>query len=150
KLGVALEIQPVANLNDLIPGVLAGKGDILASGFSITKEREKIISFSEPYFPVIVMVIVQKDSKIAGLADLKGKKGSVVPGSSKEEKLKTIPGAIPYHVEKSTEHYDAVADGKADFALIDSPSWLANEESFPKLKLGFQLPGVEYYGYGIA
>src|SRR5205085_567467 len=45
-LGVALEIQPVKELNELIPGIVAGKGDILASGFSITKDREKIINFS--------------------------------------------------------------------------------------------------------
>src|SRR5262245_48143776 len=64
KLGVALEIQPVADLKDLIPGLLAGKGDVLASGFSITKEREKVIRFTEPYFPVVVMVVVKKDSAI--------------------------------------------------------------------------------------
>src|SRR5262245_50388533 len=73
KLGVALEIHPVENLNDLIPDLLAGKGDLLASGFSITPDREKIIDFSEPYFPVVVMVIVKKDSTIADIKDLKGK-----------------------------------------------------------------------------
>jgi polar amino acid transport system substrate-binding protein len=149
KLGVAMEIHAVPSLGDLVPALLEGKGDILASGFSITPEREKVISFSDPYFAVVVMVIVRKDSPIAGLADLKGKKGSVVPGSSKEARLKAIPGAIPYHVEKSIQHYEAVEKGKADFALVDSPSWLANEESLPNLKVGFQLAEVEYYGYGM-
>lgn len=150
RLGVALEIQPVENLNELIPGLLAGKGDVLASGFSITKEREKVVSFSDPYFAVKVMVVTRKDSSIATIEDLKGKKGSVVKGSSKETRLKSIPGAIAYHVENSTMHYDAVASRKVDFALIDSPSWLANVDRLPDLKAALELPETEYYGYAVA
>jgi len=150
SLGVALEIHPVQKLNDLIPELLAGKGDILASGFSITKDREKIVTFSEPYFPAVVMVITRNGSNIAGPADLKGKKGSVVKGSSKEERMKQFTGAILYYVEKSTMHYSAVAGGKADFALIDSPSALTFLSNFPTLKIAFQLPEIEHYGYAVA
>lgn len=72
-LGVALEVAPLETFNQLIPALLAGKGDVIASSMTITSEREKIVGFSDPYFPVVMMVVVSKDSKIAGLSDLDGK-----------------------------------------------------------------------------
>jgi ABC-type amino acid transport substrate-binding protein len=149
SLGVALEIQPVPKFEDLIPELLAGKGDVIASSFSITPERGKIVRYSEPYFPVVVMVVVRKDSAISAPEDLAGKKGSVVEGSSQEERMKKIKGVTLQHAESSTEHYKVVQEGRADFAFLDSSSVLSNIDRFPELKVAFHFPEVENYGFAV-
>src|SRR5262245_7833033 len=70
SLGVALEVNPQENFKDLIPALLAGQGDVIASSVTITKEREKVVSFSDSYFPVVMMIITKKDSKISNKKDL--------------------------------------------------------------------------------
>lgn len=149
SMGIALEIYPVSKFEDLIPDLLAGKGDVIASSFSITKDRAKLVRYSEPYFPVVVMVVVRKDSTIAGPDDLAGKKGSVVEGSSQEERMKRFKGITLHHTSSSSEHYKAVEEGIADFAFLDSSSVIANIDRFPGLKIAFHLPEVEHYGFAV-
>ena len=40
-------------------------------------------------------------------------------------------------------------DGKADFALLDSTSVIANLDRFPDLKVAFQLPDIQHYGFAV-
>jgi membrane-bound lytic murein transglycosylase F len=49
ELGVELEIKIVNNLDDLIPMLNNGEGDIIACNYTITRERKKQIDFSLPY-----------------------------------------------------------------------------------------------------
>lgn len=51
-----------------------GKCDIAAAGMTINDERKKAILFSLPYFDATQAMLVKKDSTVASLADLKGKK----------------------------------------------------------------------------
>lgn len=149
SLGVALEVNAVAKFDDLIPDLLAGKGDVIASSFSITKDRQKHVQFSEPYFPVVLMTVVKKDSNIQQAADLTGKKGSVVQGSSQEERMKQVKDVSFHYVRSSSENYQAVDDGQADFTFLDSTSVIANLDRFPKLKVAFQFPEVSSYGFAV-
>ncbi len=148
-LGVPLEIKPVADFNDLIPALRRGEGDVIGSSYSITKERAAQVDYSEPYFPVLVMVIVRTDSPIRRQEDLRGKTGATVPGSSQEERMKAVPAVVLHHVDSSPENYAAVAKGEADFAFMDSTSVLTNLPRFASLKVAFHLPGTEYYGYAV-
>ena len=59
--GYEIEIQDIV-FDSIIGGVLAGKYDIGASGFTITAEREKQIDFSEAYWKSDQAVLVRKDS----------------------------------------------------------------------------------------
>lgn len=149
SIGVTLEIKPVADFDDLIPALRRGEGDVIASSFSITKERGALVDYSEPYFPVLVMAVVRKESPIAKQEDLRGKKGSTVPGSSQEERMKAVPAVVLVHVESSPKNYEAVTKGDAEFAFIDSTSVLTNLGRYPDLKVAFHLPGAEYYGYAV-
>jgi ABC-type amino acid transport substrate-binding protein len=95
------------------------------------------------------MAVVRKDSPIAGLDDLRGRRGSTVPGSSQEERMKAVPAVVLHHVDSSPMNYEAVNKGEADFAFIDSTSVLTNLARYPNLKVAFHLPGAEYYGYAV-
>ncbi len=56
-----IEIVDVA-WDTIIAGVVAGKYDIGASGFTITAERAKQVDFSEPYYLSDQAVLIRKDS----------------------------------------------------------------------------------------
>ncbi len=59
----------------LIPGLKAGRWDIILSDLEVTQERvvKAHVDFSQPYFLIYDYPIVLQDSPIKTLADLKGK-----------------------------------------------------------------------------
>ncbi len=77
-----------ARFADLIPGIEAGRFDLVVAGHTITEERRRIVDFSEPYMVVGTSVFVRKDDpRIASLDDLPGKTVGVLAGSVQEEYL---------------------------------------------------------------
>lgn len=149
RLGVKLEIRPVASFDDLIPDLLAGKGDLIASSFSITPARQRLVDFSDSYFPVLLFAVAQQGSGIASAADVVGKVGCVVAGSSQEERMGRLGDVKKLYVDSSAECWPAVADGRADFTLLDSTAVLANLPDHPGLVRAFQLPDVDHYGFAV-
>lgn len=75
RIGAAKEQYVVTEWTSLIPGLKAGRWDIILSGMAVTQERIQGagITYSNPYFLLYDYAIVPKDSKIQTLADLKGK-----------------------------------------------------------------------------
>ncbi len=59
ELGLELEIKTVANLDNLIPMLENGEGDIISCNYTVTRERTKSIDFSIPYIQT-PQVLVQK------------------------------------------------------------------------------------------
>ncbi|BCL75388.1 basic amino acid ABC transporter substrate-binding protein [Jeongeupia sp. HS-3] len=59
-----------------------GDIDIAASAITITPDRQKNMDFSQPYFEAQQLIIVPEGSKIATMADLKGKKIGVQTGTT--------------------------------------------------------------------
>jgi len=59
--GYEIEIVDVA-FDSIIPGVVAGKYDIGASGFTITAKREEVIDFSGPYYSSDQAVLIRRDA----------------------------------------------------------------------------------------
>lgn len=59
ELGLELEIKTVANLDNLIPMLENGEGDIISCNYTVTRERTKLIDFSIPYIQT-PQVLVQK------------------------------------------------------------------------------------------
>lgn len=60
KIGVDLEIVVAKNVDSLIPMLLRGEGDIIATGYTITSERKKWIAFTEPYLNTHQVLIQRK------------------------------------------------------------------------------------------
>jgi len=59
--GYDIKIVDVA-FDSIIPGVVAGKYDIGASGFTITEKRDEVVDFSDPYWSSDQAILVRKDS----------------------------------------------------------------------------------------
>ena len=69
----------------LVPDLLAGLGDVVAAGFTITTERDKIVDFAIPATtkPVSEIVVTGPQSpQLASIADLAGKEVFVRKSSS--------------------------------------------------------------------
>jgi len=150
SLGVDLEVVAIDSFDRLIPALLAGEGDVIASSFSITPERARSASFSTGYFPVLMMITTRKDSTVASEADLEGLTALSVKGSSQEARLGQIPGVAIEHRPRTPEIYRSLAAGEGDFAVFDSSSVVAQLPNYPGLKIAFQLPDRQYYGFAVA
>jgi ABC-type amino acid transport substrate-binding protein len=150
-LGVKLAVHPVKpTFAALVPALLAGDGDVIASSFSITPERRAKVDFSAPYFAVHAVVVVASDSAVRQAGDLHGKTAATVPGSSQEERIKALhPGRI-HHVDFTRWNYDAVDERSADFTVVDDTSTWRLLRFYPRLRVAFTLPGTDTYGYAVA
>jgi len=91
ELKVHVIFIPVAR-NELIPGLLEGRGDIAAAGLTITAEREKVIDFTDPASKDIAEILVSGPSapSIANIDDLSGKTILVRPSSSYRSSLDAL------------------------------------------------------------
>lgn len=82
-LGVELEIVPVTGPNR-IAFLLTEKADLVIATFSVTPERAKAISFTNPYGANALVTAASKDLEIDGYADLTGKSIAVVRGTTQD------------------------------------------------------------------
>jgi len=75
RIGVAKPEYVITEWTSLIPGLKAGRWDIILSGMAVTQEREQSagIRYTIPYFMLYDYAIVAANSPIKTLADLKGK-----------------------------------------------------------------------------
>jgi arginine/lysine/histidine transporter system substrate-binding protein len=142
-LGVELEFRAVpTGLAALIQALAGGDGDLAGSGLTITPKRQEILAFSQPYYTTWFAVVVRRDSSIATAADLVGKTGAVVAGSSHLEVIKALAPAARLELAGfELESWTMVDEGKADFAVCatNAPPGDLEDTSLLHLKVAFRL-----------
>lgn len=79
-------------MDDLLPALLEGRGDIAAAGLTITPARQERVAFSQPYFQNVQEVLVTRADAppMNGLDDLAGRRINVVAASSHAEHLEAL------------------------------------------------------------
>ena len=119
KLGKKLEIKDV-DFDAIINEVKTGKGDF-GVGLSITEERLEEVDFSIEYDTSEQVVIVKKDSSIAKIEDLNGKKVAVQLGTIADIELtENYPDVeVVQHKKYLLAVEDLLAD-KVDAIVFDS------------------------------
>ncbi len=126
KLGVELVLQPIEW--DAKEQELATKNiDAIWNGFSITEERLANLTMSDPYMENSISLVVAKDSEIASMEDMAGKRLAVQSGSSAQEALdseenkefKDSVGKINEFASYVTALMD-LETGNSDAVLMDS------------------------------
>jgi membrane-bound lytic murein transglycosylase MltF len=87
-LKVRVFFVPVAR-DQLLPALVAGKGDIAAANLTITPERQKLVDFSAPGYPNVSEVVLSGPAspKLSSVDDLAGKEVFVRKASSYYESL---------------------------------------------------------------
>ena len=127
-LGVRLEVRSVG-FDALMPAaVTSGRVDMAMSGITITAERGKVVSFSEPYFKSAQVFIVAQGNpkKIAWPATtMRGRTIGVQANTTgqyaAEEKLKPLGATIRVYQDFASGLADARA-GRIDALIGDAPT----------------------------
>jgi len=128
-LGVKnLEFQ-VTEFGALIPGLLAGRFDAVASGLSITPERCKQVAFGAPDLqaPDAAIVLAGNPKKIHGYADIAADEG-IVMGAGRGSVVTTnaaaagVPNSRMLLFPDIESNLSALRAGRIDTALMASPT----------------------------
>src|SRR3954471_3535035 len=91
---VVVSFVPVSR-DRLVPGLLAGEGDLAAANLTVTPERRARVDFSEPYLEGVREVVVTGPASpdLAAVDDLAGREGWV--GGAAEQLRGEPPGRRP-------------------------------------------------------
>ena len=118
KAGIQYTFQPM-DFNGIVPGLQTGQLDVGIAGMTITPERAKVITFSDPYYDSGLQLIVRaNDTSIKSIDDLKGKVISTKLGTSSEafakgfgkaKEVKLFPNNDAMFMELLTGGADAAA-----------------------------------------
>jgi len=108
----------------IVTAVQSGQVDAGMSGFSVTEDRAKQVSFSAPYFASGQVMVTRPDSTVNTPADLKGKKIAVQLGTTGEQEADKIEGATvvkpeSYNIAFMMLHNRAVEAVVADLSVAD-------------------------------
>lgn len=100
------------------PYLESGKVDIVLASYSITEDRQKVVGQAGPYMVTGQQLLVKSDSKIAGVADIKGKEVCSVTGSTSLETIKG-KGAKGVGADSYSECAEKVLDGTYEAMTTD-------------------------------
>ena len=115
-LTVNVQFVPMAR-DELLPALIAGKGDIVMADLTVTPERARIVDFASPWIAGVDEIVVTspKGPPIASLDDLSGKDVFVRESSSYYQSLQTLNARF-------------AAEGKAPVTLTPAPEELEDED----------------------
>lgn len=117
--GKKLQIEDM-KFDSLIPALNTGKIDMILAGMTVTEDRRRNVDFSDPYYKVTQIVLIQaKDAAgIRSLDDLKNKKIAVAIGTTGD----TAASQYTPNVIRFNTAFEAVMElknGKVDLILTD-------------------------------
>jgi membrane-bound lytic murein transglycosylase MltF len=123
-LRVSVAFVPVSR-DELLPALVAGRGDIAAANLTITPERLKTVDFTEPWVKGVDEIVVTgpHSAPIATLDDLAGKEVFVRKSSSYYENLVKLNATFK-------------EQGKAAVKLTPAPEILEDEDLLEMLNAG--------------
>lgn len=127
-IGISATLVSAGKFEELIPSLLAGKGDLIAANLTVMDSRKKQIAFSSPVGHTWEQVVTRgKDNTVRKLADLKGRTLAVQDQTSFMEtasklcrqcpalRIQVLPGHLT-----TDEILDKVAAGEVDLTVLDS------------------------------
>jgi polar amino acid transport system substrate-binding protein len=135
----------------LIPGLLAGHFDIVASAMYITDKRKKVVDFSESYYPGGLVVLVKADNNaIKTPKDLNGKKVVVQIGTKSSTFIREkYPQVKVVDVEKNADMFNMVELGRADAAVTGRPAAQFYVKKNHGLKIMDKQLTIEEYAFAV-
>ncbi|MFF3022834.1 transporter substrate-binding domain-containing protein [Gottfriedia sp. NPDC057948] len=121
KTGYTIKVKDI-DFTSLITAMNADKVDFIMAGMKKTPERAKNADFTEPYFTDQNEIIVNKDSNIKSVEDLKGKTVGVQAGSIQETKAIEVSKKVGFKVENRNripEMVEELKAGRFDAVVIE-------------------------------
>lgn len=147
--GKTLKVENM-KFDSLIVALNSGKIDFIASGMTITAERQANVNFSDPYYEATQVVLVNKDNdSIHTLEDIKGKHFAVQLGTTADIMSKKYTQNITAF-NTGFEAIMELKNSKVDLVLFDSEpaaNYLAKNPELKMIKLDFP---AEFYGFAVS
>jgi polar amino acid transport system substrate-binding protein len=131
--------------------VAQGKFEAVVSAATITPDREKVVSFSDPYYLSEQAILVKEGSSITGLADLAGETVGAQQGTTGLElgKQKAEAGELRAFPE-GPDAINALKAGTVEAVIIDAPVAANAVEETGGLEVAEKVPTEESYGIAVA
>ena len=121
QMGRKVEVAGMG-FDALIPALNAGNIDCAIAGMTITEERKKAVTFSDPYYTSGLIIMVKKDNDaVKSIADLKGKRLAAQIGTTGEMKSRTVEGAKVTTFNTQDEAALELKNGGVDAVIGDLP-----------------------------
>ena len=146
ELGVALIIESVGSVSEIVPRLISGKAHMAAAGLSITRSRQQFLNFSYPYESVDMQLIYKVGTgKPRSIEDLAGRSIEVLAGSSHSDMMEALGEIYPeidWTVNADAETADLlakVASEELEFTVADSTDFNILRNFHPDLRVAIEL-----------
>lgn len=146
ELGVALVIETVDSVSEIVPLVADGKVDMAAAGLSMTESRREFLSFGHPYNSVDMHLIYRLGTgKPRSIEEVIGRSIEVVSESSHSDMMASLAKVYPALEwaenadDEVTELLQKVALGELDFTIADSTEFNIQRHFYPDLRVALDL-----------
>lgn len=152
EMGYTVKIHNIA-FDGLIPSLESGSINVIVSGMTITEERAKRITFSEPYYKSGLSIMVKADNMaINSFADLVGQKVAVQIGTVGAIHAKKIPNAVVREFNSAAETFIELKAGGVVAAINDLPvnQYYIKQLQEKDMKLVGSVVNVEGFGIAVA
>ena len=121
KLGLEPTYQN-SSFDTIFRDVASGQFDIVAAAATITPEREKVVTFSRPYYEAQQALVVPEGSDITSTDDLSGKIVGAQQGTTGQAYAEDETDAGEVRgFGKGADALAAVTTGQVDAAIVDQP-----------------------------
>ncbi|MDX2319913.1 MAG: transporter substrate-binding domain-containing protein [Moritella sp.] len=148
----------VTKFADLIPMLLAGEGDVIAANLTKTREREKLLSFSEPFLLSKEYLVMGSQSKsLTSGKDLNGREIVIQKGKSYESTALGLQKIYPQLkirlVDSAISHetlYDKLASGEYDISIQDNNLLKSASTYRDDIKMSLQASATRQLAWGVA
>jgi polar amino acid transport system substrate-binding protein len=150
KAGIELEFINVA-FDPLLAGIAQCQYDAAISAMTITEERKKSFSFSDPYFAAGQVVTVKKDNaEITSKDQLTGKTVGAQIGTTGAIEVGKITGATLKTYDDIALAFQDLMNGQIAAVIADNPLALGYVGKNPdKIKTVGPVFTEEYYGIAV-
>ena len=154
KAGYDVKIMNMG-FDALIPALSTGTIDVIASGLSITPERQKKVDFLQPYYQSGLSYLIRKDdaATIKSFADLKGKRLAVQIGTTGAEYAKGVEGAKVSAFNTTSEAFMDLNAKNSHAVILDRPVLAYFLKTKPKvakqLQLSDEVADAENFGFAV-
>lgn len=133
-----------------IPALKEGDVDVVVRTFTINCERRKEVEFSAVYFESSQRILVHRDSKVTGLADLGGLKVCAAKDSTSINRIANAqPRPIPIEVANWSDCLVLFQLGHVDAISTDDTILAGMAEQDPYTRIVGAALGAEPYGIGV-
>ena len=147
RLGVKLNMYPLANERALQAELAAGRADIAAASLSSTPEWSRAGDAAQPYAHIPQLVVYAKNTvQPRDTLQLESAKVAVRAGSPQERILQRLRSTVAPQLEweetapSSADPVEDVDAGDARYAITDAREFSFAHHLYPNLLVGFALP----------